>query len=174
MDKGHQKRGKIATLDLKDADHTATNIQNKPTQLKLSSSNNIRHPYRQPLTAEKRAELEPLFRRTLYVKSAGNSLAAMFKARSRTLKQEITNTCKCTPELIKMNMNRNSLQIVRQNDEHKKMVKDTLTHLGGKPVVLSEPRTLTRPVRPEDTNAQPNREYEIKGVIYGLEETEEV
>src|SRR6218665_3106015 len=171
-----KKRGKITITELSETDHTNTHNESSSSssQPTPSSSSNHRHANRQPLTAEKRAELEPLFRRTLYVKGEGNSLTAMFKARPRTLRQEITDTCKCTPELIKMNMNRTSLQIVLQNDEHKKMVKDTLTHIGGKPVTISEPHALTRPVRTENATTQPTREYEIKGVIYGLEENEEV
>src|SRR6218665_387036 len=127
-----KKRGKITITELSETDHTNTHNESS-SQPTPSSSSNHRHANRQPLTAEKRAELEPLFRRTLYVKGEGNSLTAMFKARPRTLRQEITDTCKCTPELIKMNMNRTSVlkrnQIVLQNDEHKKMVKDTLTHI---------------------------------------------
>lgn len=153
------------------------NTQTNQTMPKIAAATNnqthkpTNYTHRKPLTPERKAELEALNKRTLFVKGEGRSLTRMFLSRPRTLKMEIFNTCKTDVEAI--TIIRGTLRVTCQNRQTKKMmIKDSLTHIGGKPVEISEPHALARHITTNENKPEPV--YDVKVVIHGLLESDEI
>lgn len=123
--------------------------------------------YRTPIAMEKRAELEHLFKRFIYVKTEGNFLPQLFKSSPRTLKNVILGATQCDLESIYICGD--SLRIVCKIELKK------LTQIDGKKLEWSEPHALTRQLRTRQRQEQRQEvSYGTKGVIYGLEEDDDV
>ena len=94
----------------------------------------------------------------------------MFLTRPYSLKLELKKTCKNDIESI--SLAGECLRLTCQTETKKTQIRDTLTHIGGKPVEVSEPRALTRPTRTVEDRPEPI--YDLKIVIHGLLEEDEI
>lgn len=146
-----------------------SNAQAKPEGEKKTGSFQ-RNYYRSPMSTTKRTELEGLFQRSLYGKSEGNFLPLLFKSRPRTLKKAILTASQCVPEAIQISGD--SLRIICKIAGDKDKIK-TIGQIDGKKIVWTEPRVLTRPMRPEVSELSSGVSYDVKGVIFGLNEDED-
>ena len=161
--KGRQTPLSLNTInDTTKSTHTSTTHNHTPKSTKYAQ--------RKPMTEERRAELEELNMRTLFVKGEGRTLTAMFLSRPRTLKMELMKACKT--EVAEITIIKDALRITCQNTTQKKLIKDSLTHIEGKPVEISEPYALPRQARTNETKPEP--EYDLKVVIHGLLESDEI
>src|SRR6218665_1636316 len=123
---------------------------------------------RAPLTPEQRKEHEALLRRQLYIKTVGESIQKMAKAKPLHMKKLIEEAAGCPVESIMRT--EEGLRLTFSTEE-KRQKAQQITSLAGVCAEVSVPRALARSQRPKQTPQEV--EYEVRGVIFGLEEDED-
>src|SRR6218665_2091285 len=123
---------------------------------------------RAPLTPEQKQEQEALLRRQLFIKTEGDSLQKMARTKPLQLKKSVEEAAGGPVEGIKRMPD--GLHLTFSTEERKKMAMK-MAVVAGQRTEVSEPRALTRPTKPQQP--QNEADYEVKGVIFGLEEEEE-
>jgi len=122
---------------------------------------------RAPLTPEQRKEHEALLRRQLYIKTVGDSIQKMAKAKPLYTKKLVEEAAGCPVDSITRTAE--GLRLTFSTEERRQKA-EQITSLAGVGAEVSVPRALTRSQRPK--LAPQEVDYEVRGVIFGLEEDE--